>query len=77
VVIALKAQALPALAARIAPLVGPDTVIVAAMTGLPWWFTHGRAGALDGGPLDAVDPAGAVSAALPPAQAIGCVVHLS
>ncbi|RQV21375.1 2-dehydropantoate 2-reductase [Burkholderia cenocepacia] len=77
VVIALKAQALPALAARIAPLVGPDTVIVAAMNGLPWWFTHGLEGAIDGVPLDAVDPAGAVSAALPPAQAIGCVVHLS
>ncbi|WP_049022264.1 2-dehydropantoate 2-reductase, partial [Burkholderia cenocepacia] len=77
VVIALKAQALPALAGRIAPLVGPDTVIVAAMNGLPWWFTHGLGGAIDGVPLDAVDPAGAVSAALPPAQAIGCVVHLS
>ncbi|HEF4730260.1 2-dehydropantoate 2-reductase [Burkholderia multivorans] len=77
VVIALKAQALPALAARIAPLVGPDTVIVAAMNGLPWWFTHGLAGPFDGVPLEAVDPAGAVSAALPPAQAIGCVVHLS
>lgn len=77
VVIALKAQALPALAARIAPLVGPHTVIVAAMNGLPWWFTHGLAGAIDGVPLDAVDPGGAVSAALPPAQAIGCVVHLS
>lgn len=77
VVIALKAQALPALAARIAPLVGPHTVIVAAMNGLPWWFTHGLAGPLDGVLLDAVDPAGAVSAALPPAQAIGCVVHLS
>ncbi|MET1536798.1 2-dehydropantoate 2-reductase [Burkholderia sola] len=77
VVIALKAQALPALAARIAPLVGPDTVIVAAMNGLPWWFTYGLEGAIDGVPLDAVDPAGAVSAALPPAQAIGCVVHLS
>ncbi|AIO41411.1 2-dehydropantoate 2-reductase family protein [Burkholderia cenocepacia] len=77
VVIALKAHALPALAARIAPLVGPDTVIVAAMNGLPWWFTHGLAGPVDGVPLDAVDPGGAVSAALPPAQAIGCVVHLS
>ena len=77
VVIALKAQALPALAARIAPLIGPDTVIVAAMNGLPWWFTHGLEGPIDGVPLDAVDPAGAVSAALPPAQAIGCVVHLS
>ncbi|WP_175856339.1 2-dehydropantoate 2-reductase [Burkholderia anthina] len=77
VVIALKAQALPALAARIAPLVGPHTVIVAAMNGLPWWFTHGLAGAIDGVPLDAVDPGGVVSAALPPGQAIGCVVHLS
>ncbi|RQS65354.1 2-dehydropantoate 2-reductase [Burkholderia sp. Bp8963] len=77
VVIALKAQALPDLAARIAPLVGPRTVIVAAMNGLPWWFTHGLAGSLDGVPLDAVDPGGAVSAVLPPAQAIGCVVHLS
>ncbi|WP_423379272.1 2-dehydropantoate 2-reductase [Burkholderia sp. LMG 32019] len=64
-------------AAHIAPLVGPDTVIVAAMNGLPWWFTHGLEGALDGVPLDAVDPSGTVSAALPPAQAIGCVVHLS
>ncbi|MGZ2745168.1 2-dehydropantoate 2-reductase [Burkholderia stagnalis] len=77
VVIALKAQALPGLAARLAPLVGPRTVIVAAMNGLPWWFTHGFAGPLDGVPLEAVDPGGAVSAALPPAQAIGCVVHLS
>ncbi|MGU7780402.1 2-dehydropantoate 2-reductase [Burkholderia sp. PU8-34] len=77
VVIALKAQALPDLAARIAPLVGPRTVIVAAMNGLPWWFTHGLAGPLDGVPLEAVDPGGAVSAVLPPAQAIGCVVHLS
>ncbi|WP_010100187.1 2-dehydropantoate 2-reductase N-terminal domain-containing protein, partial [Burkholderia ubonensis] len=71
VVIALKAQALPDLAARLAPLVGPRTVIVAAMNGLPWWFTHGLAGPLDGVPLEAVDPGGVVSAALPPAQAIG------
>ncbi|KDB06718.1 2-dehydropantoate 2-reductase [Burkholderia sp. lig30] len=77
VVIALKAQALPGLAARLAPLVGPRTVIVAAMNGLPWWFTHGLAGPLDGTRLDAVDPDGAVSAALPPARAVGCVVHLS
>ncbi|WP_179403903.1 2-dehydropantoate 2-reductase [Burkholderia guangdongensis] len=77
VVIALKAQTLPTLAARLAPLVGPHTVIVAAMNGLPWWFTHGLAGPLDGARLDAVDPDGAVSAALPSAQTIGCVVHLS
>ncbi|WDD93886.1 2-dehydropantoate 2-reductase [Burkholderia sp. FERM BP-3421] len=77
VVLALKAQALPALASRLAPLVGPRTVVVGAMNGLPWWFLHGFAGPLDGVCLESIDPAGAVSAALPPAQAIGCVVHLS
>ncbi|MBN3725694.1 2-dehydropantoate 2-reductase [Burkholderia sp. Ac-20379] len=77
VVIALKAQALPALAAQLAPLVGPHTTIVAAMNGLPWWFLHGIGGALDGRSLDSVDPGGAIAAALPPARSIGCVVHLS
>lgn len=77
VVVALKAQALPDLAARLAPLVGPRTVVVAAMNGLPWWFLHGFAGPLDGAALESVDPGGRVSAALPPRQAIGCVVHLS
>ncbi|WP_186101440.1 2-dehydropantoate 2-reductase [Burkholderia gladioli] len=76
-VIALKAQALPALAPSLAPLVGPRTTIVAAMNGLPWWFLHGIGGALDGCSLESVDPGGAIAAVLPPAQSIGCVVHLS
>lgn len=77
VVIALKAQVLPGLAASLAPLIGPATVIVAAMNGLPWWFLAGLDGPLHGGHIDAVDPDGVVSRGLPPEQAIGCVVHLS
>lgn len=77
VVIALKAQALPAIAASLTPLVGPDTIIVAAMNGLPWWFLTGLSGPVEAHCIEAVDPGGIVSAALPPAQSIGCVVHLS
>ncbi|WP_133648880.1 2-dehydropantoate 2-reductase [Paraburkholderia flava] len=77
VVVALKAQALPAIAESLRPLVGPHTVIVAAMNGLPWWFLDGVDGPLAGESIEAVDPAGVVSAALPCAQSIGCVVHLS
>lgn len=77
IVVALKAQVLPAIATSLRPLVGPHTVIVAAMNGLPWWFLDGATGALAGEHIEAVDPAGVVSAALPPAQSIGCVVHLS
>ncbi|HEY1999668.1 2-dehydropantoate 2-reductase [Paraburkholderia sp.] len=77
VVIALKAQTLPAIAASLKPLVGSGTVIVAAMNGLPWWFLSDLPGPLQGRCIEAVDPGGIVSAALPPAQSIGCVVHLS
>jgi 2-dehydropantoate 2-reductase len=77
VVIALKAQVLPGLAASLAPMIGPHTVIVAAMNGLPWWFLDGLEGPLLGQHIDAVDPGGVVSRSLPPSQAIGCVVHLS
>ena len=29
---------------RLAPLLGPNTLIVPAMNGVPWWFCHGQAG---------------------------------
>lgn len=73
VVIALKAQALPSIAASLQPLVGAHTVVVSATNGLPWWFLDGR----DGARIEAVDPDGVVSRALPASRAIGCVVHLS
>jgi len=77
VVIAVKAQALSGLAPSLVPLLGPDTVVVPAMNGVPWWFTHGLDGRLEGVQLDAVDPGGVVTRALDPAAVIGCVVHLS
>jgi 2-dehydropantoate 2-reductase len=77
VVIALKAQALPGIVASLQPMVGPDTLIVTAMNGLPWWFLQGFSAQTGAQPLEAVDPGGRVSAVLPAERAIGCVVHLS
>ncbi|GAB3679814.1 2-dehydropantoate 2-reductase [Angustibacter aerolatus] len=76
VVVAVKAQSLAALAPRLAPLVGPGTVVLPAMNGVPWWFTTGLGGPADGLRLRSVDPDGAIAVALPPAQVVGCVVHL-
>jgi 2-dehydropantoate 2-reductase len=77
VVIAVKAHALPALAPRLAPLLGSGTVVVPALNGVPWWFFDGLGGPYDGMRLDAVDPGGVVSAALPAWLVLGCVVHMS
>jgi 2-dehydropantoate 2-reductase len=77
VVIAVKAPALAEVARRIAPLIGPDTVVLTAMNGVPWWFFQEFGGALAGTRLQAVDASGEIGAAIPPASVIGCVVHAS
>jgi 2-dehydropantoate 2-reductase len=79
VVIAVKTTGLASLAQGIGPMIGPGTVIVSAMNGLPWWFGQGRnpKPAWAQQPLGAVDPLGVLEAALPSAQVVGCVTHLS
>lgn len=77
VLLALKAPALPAAARTIGPLLGPDTVVLTAMNGVPWWFLHGFGGVLAGHRLQSVDPAGEIARAIPVAQVLGGVVHAS
>lgn len=69
-VIAVKATALEAAAATAGKWIGKETLIVPMLNGVPWWF-------VEGAPLSSVDPVGAVAAALPFQQVIGCVVHAS
>lgn len=76
VILAVKAQALPALAPSLAPLLGADTIVLPAMNGVPWWFGAGVA-ALGTLPLESVDPGGAIDAAIPLKGVVGCVVHAS
>jgi 2-dehydropantoate 2-reductase len=76
VVIAVKATAMTSVAAAIPPLLGPDTVVLPAMNGVPWWFTQGLANA-GAEPLASVDPGGAIAQAILPRHVIGCVVHLA
>ena len=77
VVIAVKAPALPALAPQIVPLLGPDTAVLTAMNGVPWWFLHGLGGTLGGQALASVDADGGIARAVQPERVIGGVVHAS
>ena len=77
VIVAVKAPALLEVARHIAPLIGPDTIVLTAMNGVPWWFFDGFGGALAGTALQAVDPTGEIARAVPARHVIGCVVHAS
>ena len=74
VVIAVKGPALASVAQGIAPLLGPETLVLPAMNGVPWWFCQGVAGWGDE-PLASVDPGGRIASAIPLHHVVGCVVH--
>jgi 2-dehydropantoate 2-reductase len=77
VVIGVKAHAMPTVAPAIAGLVGPETVLLPAQNGIPWWFTYRMGGALEGARIAAVDGDGGVARQLDPARVVGCVVYMA
>ena len=74
-VIAVKAPGLRDAALAAALLIGPNTTVLTAMNGVPWWFFHRSDRALAGTQLASIDPSGEIAANIPPANVIGCVVH--
>lgn len=72
-----KAHALTAAADAMRALIGPDTVIVSAQNGIPFWYFHAHGGPLDGHTLQAVDPGGRIADSLGCARVIGCVITSS
>jgi 2-dehydropantoate 2-reductase len=77
VVLTVKAQSAPAAVVSMPPLLGPDTVVLPALNGVPWWFFDGFGGPCEGVRLSSVDPGGAMAAVLPVRRVIGTVVHVS
>ena len=75
VVLAVKGPSLEDVAGKIGPLLGPETMVLTAMNGVPWWFFHGLGGPHEGAAVRSVDPHGRIAAAIPVRQVIGCVVH--
>ena len=77
VFLALKAHSLPAMAPRLAPLLGPDTPVITGQNGIPWWYFERHGGPWEGTRLESVDPGGAIAAAIETRRVIGCVLYCS
>jgi len=75
VIVTLKAHSVPAVAERMKPLLGPDTAVVPAVNGVPWWYFHKLEGPWEGTRVETVDPGGAQWTHIGPERVIGCVVY--
>ncbi len=75
VVVTLKAHSIPAILKPIQPLLGPDTTVVWAVNGFPWWYFYKLDGPWRDRQLDTVDPAGEQWSRIGPERIIGAVVY--
>lgn len=77
IVVAVKGPALRSVAPAVKAMLGPQTHVLVAMNGVPWWFFDGLDGEARGLKLESVDPGGAIGELIPTERVIGCVVHAS
>ena len=77
VFLGVKAHGLTALAPQLAPLFGPDTVVVSTQNGIPWWYFQSYGGELDGLRLERVDPGGVIAASIEPRRVVGSLAYFA
>ncbi len=75
VILALKAHQIADVAAEMAGLLGPDTVLVTVQNGIPWWYFHKLGGELEGTRLRSLDPAGVIEKHIPYDSIIGSIAY--
>jgi len=75
VILGVKAHGLVAIADAIQPMLGPKTVLVPAINGVPWWYFYKLSGPYEGKSLQSVDPDGVLYQKLDPARVVGCIVY--
>jgi 2-dehydropantoate 2-reductase len=75
VIVTLKAHSLPAAAPAIARMLGPESVLVTGINGVPYWYFHALEGPFRDRRVESVDPGGRLWEILPPRQVIGAVVY--
>lgn len=68
-----KAHDLPALVAAAQPLIGPQTLVVPVVNGVPFWYFEGEAGPHAGRTVRAVDPKDRLKTMVPPGRIIGAI----
>ncbi|MGH2353388.1 MAG: 2-dehydropantoate 2-reductase, partial [Chloroflexota bacterium] len=75
VLVTLKSNLLSVFARAAAPLLGPETAVITAQNGIPWWYFEGHGGPLEGTRLQTVDPGGVIAASIETRRVLGCVVY--
>jgi 2-dehydropantoate 2-reductase len=74
-ILALKAHQLVPIIDEVAAAISPETCVVTAQNGIPWWYFQKSGGPYEGTRLESVDPGGVISGKVPVSAILGSVVY--
>lgn len=75
VMVTLKAHSVHHIVEPLQALLGPETAVVTASNGVPWWYFYGLDSELANHRLESVDPGNVLWDSIGPQRVIGCVVY--
>ena len=75
VIVCLKAHSITSVLDAMQPLLGPNTRIVTAVNGIPYWYFYKHGNECESKTLESIDPGGRQWRELGPERAIGCIVY--
>jgi 2-dehydropantoate 2-reductase len=75
VIVTLKAHQVPGVVELMQPLLGPETCVVMAVNGVPWWYFYKLEGPYENHRLATVDPGDVQWNGIGPERVLGCVVY--
>ena len=77
VFLAVKAHSILDAAKAMQPLIGPNTTVVSAQNGIPFWYFYKHGGKFEGQILKSVDPEGKIAQMVGLERVVGCVITSS
>lgn len=75
VILGMKAHQVAAIVNDLEHLYTPDTTVLTAQNGIPWWYFFKHGGTYEGRRLESVDPGGVVADNLPIDRVLASVVY--
>jgi 2-dehydropantoate 2-reductase len=75
IVLGVKAHQLAPIAADVASIVTPATMIMTAQNGIPWWYFFKHGGRYDGVRVESVDPGGVIARHLPIDAIVAAIIY--
>jgi 2-dehydropantoate 2-reductase len=75
IILGMKAQQVAAVVRDLPAMYTPDTIVLTAQNGIPWWYFMKNGGEHEGRRLESVDPGGIIADNLPADRVLGSVVY--